>query len=275
MRCYLALVVPPPGEGSTVSHLDVRAWLSRRWHPGRTWSSHGDPYVPRPGDPDAPTAQSAAILAKARKPIDLDVSDAEGLIYDHREDSFIDGDGNTVTPVQILNRFYTTHCRTLRLGFRIRWAIGSGVRHAIRVAVWKGQDAVMWALLNFYDVEVVGDKKKKRVDFFYKYKPSDFRRITDKPGERSHFFGFQTSQKSLFTNLTLVVAACLLIYWKVPRYRLLLAVYKNVALTTTALVFGFLVADTVVPWLFIKAICVLSRFRDAVLFMIRKVKVKI
>ena len=212
-------------------------------------------------------------LAKARNPIDLDRSDAAGFIYDHREDSFIDLDGNTVTPVQILNRFYLTHCGTLRLGFRIRWAIGSAVRKAIRVAVWKGQDAAMWALLTFYDVEVLDDKKDKRHDFFYKYKPSDFRRTTDKPGERSHFFGFQTSQKSLFTNLALVVGACLLIYWRVPRYGLLRAVYNNVALTTTALVFGFLVADTVVPWLLIKAICVLSRFRDAVLFMIRKVKV--
>src|SRR5207245_6879198 len=100
----------------------------------------------------------------------------------------------------------------------------------------------------------------------HRYRPADFRRATDKPGERSNFFGFQSSQKSFLTNLAAVVAICLLAYWQGPREGLLRAIYDNTALTTAALVFAFLVADTLGPWLLIRTICVLSRFRDAVLF---------
>ena len=172
---------------------------------------------------------------------------------------------------------YKKHCRTLRLGFRVRWSMGSAGRLAIRRAVWWGQDAAMWVLFNFYDVEL-SDKNKKlresgRLSPFHKYKPSDFQRATDKPGERSHFFGFQSSQKSFFSNLLVVSAVCLLLYWKASREGLIRTIYNNTALTTAALVLGFLLADTVGPWLLIRTICALSRFRDAVMFFIRKVNV--
>jgi hypothetical protein len=131
----------------------------------------------------------------------------------------------------------------------------------------------MWALFNLYDVELVDERKDRRRDFLYKYKPGDFRRITETLGERSHFFGFQTSRKSFLTNLVAVVAVCLLLYWKAPHDGLPRAIYNNPALTTAALIFAFLLADTLGPLLLILTICSLSRFRDAVLFFIRKVKV--
>ncbi len=271
VRCYLSFVVAAAREGSTVSRLQLRVWLARRWRPNRVFASHGDPYEISSGDPDAPTTQSAALLARTRKPVDLDSSDAEGYIYDHREDVFLDGDGKVVTAAQILEQMYTRHCRTLRVAFRIRWNCGSAARWAIRQTVWKGQDSAMWVLLTFYDVEIVADKKERRPSFFYKYKPDDFRRVTENPGERSNFFGFQTSRKSFLTNLTVVVGGCLLLYRAAPHDGLLRVVYDNTALTTAALIFAFLVADTAGPWLLIRVIGVLSRLRDAVLFVIRKV----
>ena len=271
VRCYLRFVVGKPAQGSHISRVELQAWLGRRWQPSRVLYGGEDPS--QPGHPDAPTSHSATILNRTQRPIDLDETDFEGFIYDNQEDVFLDEDGRKVTAVQILEWIYAKHCRTLRLGFRIRWKIGSWARRAIREAVWKSQDAAMWALLTCYDVEVVGDKLTKRVDFFYKYKVSDFRRITDQEGERSHFFGFQSSQKSFFTNLVAVVVVCLLLYWKGPREGLLRTIYNNTALSTAALIFAFLLADTFGPWLLIRLICVLSRFRDAVLFFIRKVKV--
>ena len=97
--------------------------------------------------------------------------------------------------------------------------------------------------------------------------------MTDTSGERSHFFGFQTSRRSLFTNLAVVVAVGLLLYWAVPRSGLLRAVYNNTALTTAALVFAFLLADALGPWLLIRVVCALSRIRDAAFLFFRKVKV--
>ncbi len=270
VRCYLRFVVLQPSQGSTVSHIDVQAWFERRWRSGRVFSSGPDPYDPA-DSPDAPSPQSIATLTRARKPIDLDRHDVGEFLYDHREDTFLDEDGNVVTPAQILEDAYSKHCRTLRLGFRIRWTVGSMIRWVIRQAVWRGQDAAMWALLNLYDVELA--EKGKWPDPFRRYKPSDFRRTTEKPEERSHFFGFQSSRRSLFTNVSVVAAACGLLYWKAPHDGLLRAVYRNPALTTAALVFGFLLADTLGPMLLIRMICALSHLRDAVLFFVRKVRV--
>lgn len=270
VRCYLRFVVLPPSQGSTVSRIDVEAWFARRWKPDQVFSSGPDPYDPA-GSPDAPSPLSVATLARVRKPIDLDRHDVGEFLYDHREDAFLDEDGNVVTPLQILEDAYKKHCRTLQLGFRIRWTVGSMIRWVIRQAVWRGQDAAMWALLNLYDVELA--EKGKWPEPFRKYKPADFRRTTEKPEERSHFFGFQSSRKSLFTNLLVVAATCILLYWKVPHDGLLRAIYRNPALTTAALVFGFLLADTLGPWLLIRMICALSQVRDAVLFLVRKVRV--
>lgn len=270
VRCCLRFVVLPPTKASTVSRVNVETWFTRRWRPDRIFSSGHDPYEPA-GSPDGPSPQSAAILARTRKPIDLDRDDIGEFLYDHREDTFLDEDGNVVTPIHILEDAYTKHCRTLRLGFRIRWNIGSAIRWVVRKAVWWGQDAAMWALFMFYDVELA--EKKELPSPFRKYKPSDFRRVTEMPSERSNFFGFESSRRSLFTNLVVVAATCTLLYWTVPRDGFVRAIYHNTALTTAALVFGFLLADTLGPWLLIRTICVLSRFRDAVLFFVRKVRV--
>jgi hypothetical protein len=58
-----------------------------------------------------------------------------------------------------------------------------------------------------------------------------------------------------------------------PHEGLLRAIYNDTALSAAALVVGFLLADTLGPWLLIRIICVLSRFRDSVMFFIRKVNV--
>jgi hypothetical protein len=133
----------------------------------------------------------------------------------------------------------------------------------------RGQTAPAWS------VDLVGVARGgwRDPDPFRRYRPRDFRRSTDKPGERSNFFGFQSSQRSFFTNLSVVVAACLVLYWKAPLDGLLKTVYSNTALTTAALIFGFLLADKLVPWFLIGMICFLSRFREAVIFFVRKVRV--
>src|SRR2546428_8031186 len=63
--------------GETSAHRAVEVWFQRRWRRGRgrVISTEPDPYEPERADPDAPTPQSAAILARTRNPIDLDSDD--------------------------------------------------------------------------------------------------------------------------------------------------------------------------------------------------------
>lgn len=158
VRCYLALIVDAPAPGSHVSTVLLKAWFALRWRFLREFATE----EPEPGNPDAPSPQSAVLLARTRIPVGLDPEDAEGFIYDSREDAFFDPDGRVVTPAQILDYMYRKHCRTLRRGFHIRWAVGSIARRAIRHVVWNVQDAAMWALLHCYDMELVPRKKEVR-----------------------------------------------------------------------------------------------------------------
>ena len=274
VRCYLALIINPRDSGQQISRIELKAWFARRWRDGRVFASRGELDESPPGHPDAPSTASRVILTQSRLPLDLDSMDSpKAYLYDSREDAFLDEDGHAVTPLEMLEEMYSKHCRTLRLGFRIRWNLGTAARWTIRQTVWKGQDGAMWILLNFYDIELIEEKHSEWRNPFHTYKATEFRRTTEKEGERSHFFGFQTSQKSLFTNLTVVVIACAALYYNAPHQGLLRAVYNNTALTTAALVFGFLLADKVGSWLLIQTICWLSRFRDAFLFFVRKVNV--
>jgi hypothetical protein len=271
VRCYLAFIVKRPPAGSTVSPVILKAWFARRWLTGQPM---GRLDTAPSGLPNGPGPASVAVLAKTPKPLDLDSDDdMPGFIYDNVEDVFQDDTGKILTPRQMLEAMYAKHCRTLGRAFRIRWKMGSFGRWTLRQAVWKTQDGAMWILLSFYDVELVDQKKGMLRNPLREYTPADFHRVADKPNERSHFFGFQTSQKSLFTNLSVVVLVCLTLYYKAPHEGLLRAVYGNTALTTAALVFGFLLADIIGPWLLIRAIGWLSRMRDRVLFFIRKVRV--
>ena len=271
VRCYLAFIVMPPRAGSKVSQVILKAWFARRWLTGQPM---GRPDTATFGHPDAPSPASTIVLAKTTKPLDLDSEDdMPGFIYDNAEDVFLDDDGTVLQPHQMLEEMYAKHCRTIGRQFRIRWNIGSAARWTLRQSVWKGQDIAMGMLLTLYDVELVEQKKKRLPNPLREYRLSDFRRVTDQQGERSHFFGFQTSKKSLLTNLIVVVVACLALYYGLPHWELLRAVYNNTALTTAALVFAFLLADTIGPWTLIRIVCSLSRMRDRVLFFIRKVKV--
>ena len=225
VRCLIQFVVDPPrGASGSVSRVQVHARFSRRWNPGRIWSTT-DPDAHDAADPDAPNPQSVVLLKKARRPLDLDFVD--DYIYDLHEDKFIDDSGNVVRPEQILESVYVRHCRTCNWRFLIRWKADSAIKWSIRHSVWGGQDAAMWLLLNLYDVEL---QDKDLRSPFHKYKPGEFRRVTEKPDERSQFFGFQTSRKSFFTNLVIVAAACSFIYLGGFRTGIIRAIYNNTAL---------------------------------------------
>lgn len=270
VRCLLLLSVEPATAPSGISRVRAAVRCARRWH-GLN--------IPIGRDPDAldefeaagaaaPTAQSVAILRRARKPLGFDLTD--DYTYDRGEEVFFDSNGHIVTPVQILEDLYLRHCRTCDWRFLLRWKFGSGVRWLVQRAVWRGQDVLMWALFNFYDIELVDEKLRSP---FHKYRFREFRRMTVPTDDRSQFFGFQSSRKSFFTNLVVVVVLCAGLYWIAPRTGLLRAVYNNTALTTVALGFGFLLADVMGPKLLVGGICALSRLREWTAFFTREVHV--
>jgi hypothetical protein len=195
---------------------------------------------------------------QAPKPINLDSEDMPGYLYDNAEDRFFDENGKTVEPLDMLEEMYSKHLRTLGRAFRFRWGMGSIGIMVRQTVVWKGQDLAMWALVKCYDVEVADEKKGSIRNPLREYKYRDFRRVTEQEGERSHFFGFQTSQKSFFTNLSIVAIAFLVFYYWIPRTDLLRTIYHNTALSTAALVFAFLLADKIAPWLLFGAVVALS-----------------
>jgi hypothetical protein len=268
LRCVLQFVVEPPTARAGVSRVRIHAWLHDRSLHLRRRFPHYDEMAPL-DDPEGPTPDSLQRFRRARKPLALDyIGD---YLYDAAEDRFTDEHGHTVTTQQMLDRAYDEHLATTRRRFVWRWRVGSLMRGFARQAVWKGQDLLLWGLLNMYDIELT--LKQELPDPFHQFKRSEFRRATEEPTERSQFFGFQSSRKSLFTNLVVLAVAAAVVYYYVPRYAFLVAIYRNDALTTAVLVLGFFIADILGPSLLIGVICGLSRLRPFVMFFVRKVKV--
>lgn len=127
----------------------------------------------------------------------------------------------------------------------------------------------MWVLIGCYDIALSSPTLQSPL---HKYQSSNFKRTTDPAGARSHFFGFQSFQKTLSMNILRVALACIVMWLVGPRTGLVRAIYNNTALTTAALVLAFLTADFLGPSLLIRGICVLSAFREAVVFFRRQVR---
>jgi hypothetical protein len=82
----------------------------------------------------------------------------------------------------------------------------------------------------------------------------------------SHFFGFQSSKRSLFSNM---IVLCLIIvgaYWLLPHAGLLRAIYGNTVLSTVVVVFVFLVVDQLLPRALEGIVWTLCRLRLRALF---------
>jgi hypothetical protein len=216
-------------------------------------------------NPDCPSPDSVAGYRKAPRPLALDFLNE--FIYDATDDQFY-GEKGPTSGRQILDYVYEYHCRTLRRGFRYKWWLKRGLRSTIQRGVWRGQEFLLWILREGYDIVIEGDPLRRSP--FHKFRFADFKRTTEQA--KSHFFGFESSKRSLFSNLVILSATYLVVYYCVPRFGFLKAIYHNVALTTAALVFVFLVSDQVVPVFLKGMVCILSRLRARTVFMWNKVR---
>jgi hypothetical protein len=206
-------------------------------------------------------------LRRARKPISLDFLD--DFVYDTGDGRFYDEKGPT-SPKAMLDFVYDYHCRTLRRRFRFKWAILQGLRHGVRTVVWRLQDLCLWLLEHGYDIKPTADDEHKLPSPFRRYKIADFQRFTAPSG--TQFFGFQSSPRSLFSNILVLGAACLVAYFAFKQSNLLRAIYGSTSLTTVALIFVFLVADQTVPFLLKAAVSGLSCMKPHTIFFKTKVK---
>lgn len=246
-----------------MSAVILRAWVFPRWKEAHLFL--GPSELP-PGDPATPTPESLSRWQRARKP--QQVAFADQFLYDAGEDRFTDARGNTATTEQMLAYIYDAHCRTLRTWFIWQWNTESFARSIAQQAVWKTQDASLWFLLRCYDFELTTGKQ--HLAPFHRFRRSECRRVTEPAGQQS-CFGFHSSRKSLFANLLALAAACGLLYHFGPRGGLVSKIYHNDALTTAALLLGFLLADVLGPAILIRLICRSSQLRPLVMFLPRRV----
>ena len=262
----IQFIVRPPTTPQGVSRVSLHVFLKNPW---------AEKHIAPPSlrrddfsDPECPTPESLYLLQRAPKPIELNF--IEEFFYDATDGKFYAASGE-VTAKELLDCVYDYHCRTLGWCFRIKWRSRETACTILRELVWRGQDRCMWLLQHGYDIVPKPDRKRSLIhEPLHEYKFSDFDRVTDE--DKSSFFGFQSSKRSLFSNLAVLSLAFLLIYYVLPRFTILRVIYVNTALSTAALLFGFLLADQLVPLGLQGVVCLLSRFRVPVLFIGKKVK---
>ncbi len=262
VTCVIQFVVNHPTAAGGVSRVDIHAFFYDHWQIKRFRQPGLDDYDFN--DPDCHTPQSLNLLRRSSKPLSLNFT--EGFIYDTADDKFYDENGAR-TAQELIDFAYDYHCRTLSPRFRIKWWCLELMRQAVHQFTWRLQDASMWLLRHGYDMVLTSKVSRNP---FYQYRWSDFERTTDK--ERSNFFGFQSSPRSIFSNLILLGLVCFLVYRFAPHSGFIRAIYANTALTTGALILGFCLVDLIAPLSLEAIVWSLSRIRHITVFLVRKVR---
>jgi len=251
-------VARAPTAPSGIQRVELAARLRGAWE--ETHQTAWDTYDYR--NPDCPTPEAVA-TARRLGALSLDFDE---FYYDAGEERFY-AESGPVTGEEMLNYAYATHCRTLEPLFRLRYRLKSAVLSSIRGLVWNSQEIALWLLEHGY--EIVPKTGEKYVSPFHRFKLSEFQRATDAGG--TTFFGFRVSPRSLFSNMVLLGAACVLLYYTARRKPLVRAVYHSTPLTTMALLLGFMVAHEGGPFVLKLAVCGLARLKRRTMFFRRKV----
>jgi hypothetical protein len=266
IKALIQFMVTPASAPGGVSPVLLRAWVFPRHKAHKLFAAlHELP----PDDPDTPTTDSLQRWRLARKPEHVEI--VGEFFYDGHEDRFFNTHGQTVEPAAMLDHVYQAHLRTLQTSFVWQRKAETFVHSVMRLSVMHMQDALMWAILHLYDVELTLPKEK--LSPFHKFRFSDFLRAKIEPGgERSEFFGVVSSRRNLMTNLVVVGVVVALVYFYGPRTGLLRAIYRNDALTTGALVLTFFAVDYLGQLVLKLLIWGLSRLRSRVFFLPSLVK---
>lgn len=253
--CLIRIVVEPPKTPNGVSRVDGGAELYARCQERHRFGRHNF------GDPDCPTQATFYQFRSAPRPQHVELT-AE-FFYDCADGRFYGPQGQ-LTGQQILNLLYNAHCATLGRRARVKAWSSRVWRNTVRWLVWRGQDICLWLLEHGYDIKPKEDKGSPLGAPFRRYKWTDFVRSSDEKG--THFFGFQSSKRSLFSNLIVLVFIVAIVYWLLPHAGILRAVYRNTPLSTAFLVFAFLMVDQLVPRLLQGIVWGLCRLRLKDLF---------
>lgn len=243
-----------------ISPLHVSALMVGRWRQAHLFQAYDFT------QPDCPTPESLRLLRRTWKPLSLEFTTE--FFYDAGDGRFYDEQG-PVTGEEILDYVYAYHYRTTRLRFKMKWTILQAIRAITRKVIWRGQDLCLWVLEHGYEITRGDASPLKRIFYYYRF--ADFKRPA--PTGPSHFFGLQSSPKSLLPNLLVLLTCCVLAYWRLREVDLVRAIYRNQVLTTVVLLFLYLVIDKTVPLLLMSIVVGLSRLRRWAVFLVRRVRV--
>ncbi len=253
--CIIGIAVEAPQTPNGLSRVYGAADLYERCQERHRSSRHNFT------DPDCPTEATFYRFKSAPRPQAVQLT-AE-FFYDCADGRFYGPQGQ-LTGQQILDLLYNAHRATLGRRARVKAWCSRRWRNTVRRLVWGGQDVCLWLLQHGYDIEPREDNGSPFAAPFRVYKWSDFVRRSDEKG--THFFGFQSSKRSLFSNLIVLVFIVAIVYWLLPHAGILRAVYRNTPLSTAFLVFAFLMVDQLVPRLLQGIVWGLCRLRLKDLF---------
>jgi len=212
-------------------------------------------------NPDCPTEATFYRFKSAPRPQPVQLT-AE-FFYDYADGRFYGPQGQ-LAGAKILDLLYNAHRATLGRRARLKAWCSRQWRNMVRRLVWRGQDVCLWLLEHGYDIKAKEEKGSPFAAPFRTYKWTDFVRSSDEEG--THFFGFSSSKRSLFSNLIVLAITVMMAYWLLPHTGLLRTVYMNTPLSTVALTFAFLLLDQLVPRLLQGIVWGLCRLRLEALF---------
>jgi hypothetical protein len=208
----------------------------------------------------SPSRASVEASGATPKPIDLEYPGE--YFFDHSRDVFIDRNRKIVTGLEILERVFNDHCRTVHLLWGLRLRIKLITQGKLAGLLGGLTSVLVWSLKHFFGRSIEDDDSSAGI--FRTYKPESLKKYD---ADSLDVLGYKASKQVVVLFCILAIAASYYRYMSGTTNDYWSAVGGSEFLSLTHGLFFIWLLDVVVPWVLFWIINGTIWLRTNVLFM--------
>lgn len=211
-------------------------------------------------DGDSPSRDSVEASAATPKPLDLEYPGE--YFFDHSRNSFVDRNGKIVSGLEILERVFRDHCRTVHLLWGLRLRIKLIIQGRFTGLLGGLISVLVWSLKSFFGRSIEDDDSSAGI--FRTYKPESLKKYD---ADSLDVLGYKASKQVVVLFCVLAIAASYCRYSNGLNEDYWSGVGESEFLSLVHGLFFIWLLDVVVPWILFWTINGIIWLRTAVLFM--------
>jgi len=209
---------------------------------------------------DSPSRDSVEASAATPKPLDLEYPGE--YFFDHSRNSFVDRNGKVVSGLEILERIFKDHCKTVHLLWGLRLRLKLIVKGRFAGLLGGVISVLVWSLKTFFGRSIEDDDSSAGI--FRTYKPESLKKYD---ADSLDVLGYKASKHVVVLFCILAIAASYFRYSTGIDEDYWTGVGGSEFLSLVHGLFFIWLLDVVVPWFLFWIINGTIMLKTAVLFM--------